>query len=77
MTTPSGAAPGWMAAFLGMAREIWVLKDRQRVLEELLAAHGIIAPDAVSSFQPDALLQAQLDADCRAYIDRLLADVNA
>ncbi len=76
MSTPSTAAPAWMAAFLGMAREMWVLKDRQRVLEELLAAQGMIAPESVSSHQPDAPLQAQLDADCRAYIERLLSDVN-
>ena len=66
MSTPSAAPPVWMAAFLSMARELWVLKDRQRVLEALLASHDIVPPDAVSNFQPDASLQAQLDSECRA-----------
>ena len=69
-------APPWTAAFLSMARELWILKDRQRVLEALLARHGILAPDAVGGWQPDAALQAELDRDCRAFIDRLLADLN-
>ena len=77
MSTPASDAPAWMTAFLGMARELWVLRDRQRVLEALLAERGIVAADAVSSHQPDAALQAQLDADCRAYIQRLVADLSA
>ena len=76
MSMPSATTPAWMPAFLGMARELWVLKDRQRVLEELLASRGIVAAQAVANHQPDAALQAQLDAECRTYIDRLLADMN-
>ena len=77
MSMPSVTTPAWMPAFLGMARELWVLKDRQRVLEELLASRGIVAAEAAANHQPDAVLQAQLDAECRAYIDRLLADMHA
>jgi predicted cobalt transporter CbtA len=73
---PLASAPPWTAAFLSMARELWVLKDRQRVLEALLAQHGIVAPDAVGGWQPDAALQAELDRECRAFLDRLLADLN-
>jgi hypothetical protein len=73
MTAP---APAWTTAFLTMARELWIVKDRQRVLEALLAQHGILAPEAVSGYQPDAALQAALDAECRAWIERLLADLN-
>ncbi len=69
-------APPWTAAFLSMARELWIMKDRQRVLEALLARHGILAPEAVSAWQPDAALQAELDRECRAFLDRLLADLN-
>ena len=69
-------APAWSAAFLTMARELWVVKDRQRVLEALLAQHGILAPEAVASHQPDAKIQAALDRECRAWIERLLVDLN-
>ncbi len=69
-------APAWTAAFLTMARELWIVKDRQRVLEALLAQQGILAPEAVSSYQPDATIQAALDRECRAWIERLLVDLN-
>jgi hypothetical protein len=63
------------AAFLSMARELWILKDRQRVLESLLAKHGILAAESVSTWQPDAATQAELDRECATFIDRLLADM--
>ncbi len=68
--------PAWTAALLTMAREIWVLTDRQRVLEALLAKQGLVAGDAIAAWQPDATTQAELDRECRAFIDRLLADLN-
>ena len=36
-------------ALLVMARELWVVKDRQRVLEALLAEHGMLAPGVVAA----------------------------
>jgi hypothetical protein len=77
VSAPAADAPAWMAALLGIARELWVLTDRQRVLEVLLAERGIVAADAVSNHQPDPALQAQLDADCRAYMQRLVADLSS
>jgi hypothetical protein len=74
--SPDAPQPAWTAAFLSMARELWILKDRQRVLEALLAQQGVLAPAAVSDWQPDPALQAELDRECRAFIDRLLADLN-
>lgn len=58
---------------LAMARELWVVRDRQRVLEQLLAERGIVAADAVDAYQPTAALQAELDAECRALVERLTA----
>lgn len=60
-------------ALLAMARELWVARDRQRVLEQLLAERGILAADAVDAYQPPAALQAELDAECRALVERLTA----
>lgn len=60
-------------ALLGMARELWVARDRQRVLEQLLAERGVVAADAIDAYQPPAALQADLDAECRALIERLTA----
>ena len=64
----------WMPAFLAMARELWVLKDRQRVLEALLQSQGIVGADAVDSYQPPPQMQAQIDTECRAFIDQLAVE---
>ncbi len=62
-------------ALLLLARELWVTKDRQRVLEALLEANGIVGPGAVADHQPDTALAASLEAErqmfARALIDAL------
>lgn len=47
-------------AVLALARELWVVADRQLVLEAILARHEIDAA-AIDAFEPDAALQAALD----------------
>ncbi len=48
---------------LVLARELWVVKDRQRVLEALLADNNIIAAGAVPDHQPGPTLTAELAAE--------------
>ncbi|MCA3254047.1 MAG: hypothetical protein INF91_00345 [Alphaproteobacteria bacterium] len=50
-------------ALLVLTRELWVVKDRQRILEAVLDAHGIDASKAVRDHQPDAALSAELEAE--------------
>lgn len=50
-------------AVLVLARELWVVKDRQRILEAVLDAHGIDASTAVRDHQPDPALAAELEAE--------------
>ncbi len=50
-------------AVLALTREVWVLRDRQMVLEKVLADHGIDAAAAIDDFTPDAAFQAQLDGE--------------
>lgn len=50
-------------AVLVLARELWVVKDRQRVLEAVLDANGIPVSEAVRDHQPDANLAAALQAE--------------
>ena len=64
-------------AFITMAQELWVLKDRQRVLERMLTDAGLLADDAVDSHQPDATLQAQLAAERERFIGALIAALTA
>jgi hypothetical protein len=59
-------------ALLALAREVWVLRDRQRILEAVLEQRGIAVADAVERFQPDPELQARLEAERRAFVDGFL-----
>ena len=55
-----------------LARELWVVKDRQRVLEALLADNGIIAPTAVANHQPGPDLATELVAERTRYTAALM-----
>ena len=59
-------------ALLTMTKELWVVKDRVRVLEATLAAAGVIAPDAADTFQPDEVLQATLGKERAELIENIL-----
>lgn len=54
-------------ALLVLARELWVVKDRQHVLEALLAEHNIIQPNAVTDHQPGAALADELATERSRY----------
>jgi hypothetical protein len=56
------------AALLALTREVWVLTDRLTVLEAVLARHGIDAAAEIEAFQPDAAVQARLDAKGAALV---------
>jgi hypothetical protein len=77
-TATAGATTGeerWVPALLTLARELWVLRDRQRVLEELLAARGVVAPGEADAWQPDEARQAAIDAECQAFVQRLAMQI--
>jgi len=57
-------------ALIALTREVWVLADRQAMLETLLTEHGIDS-SRIDSMQPDAALEAELSAKR----DRLLSSV--
>lgn len=59
-------------AVITLAKELWVLKDRQRVLEAALADKGILTSELLDGWQPDAALSAALEKDRAAFIDSLL-----
>lgn len=60
---------------LTLARELWVLRDRQRVLEALLEARGILVSDEIDRFEWPASAEAECDRECRAFVDALVADL--
>jgi hypothetical protein len=50
-------------AVLLLARELWVTKDRQRVLEAVLEERGIAIGDAIRDYQPSGDIAAELEAE--------------
>lgn len=50
------------AAVIALAREVYVLTDRLRVLEQVLDDQGIEVHDAVERYQVSPELQSELDA---------------
>ena len=59
-------------ALLTLAQELWVVKDRQRILEAALAEQGITTSELLDGWEPDAALSATLENDRAALIDSLL-----
>jgi hypothetical protein len=58
-------------AVLGLTREVCVLTDRLAVMEAVLAERGIDISEAVDTHQPDAALQARIDAQ----VERIISEV--
>ena len=59
-------------ALITLAKELWVVKDRQRVLEAALAENGIVTSELLDGWEPDEALQATLGKDRAAFIESLL-----
>ncbi len=60
-------------ALLTLTQELWVLRDRQMVLEAALAEAGVLAPDAIDRHVPGAELAASLADERRRLLDTVLA----
>jgi hypothetical protein len=60
-------------AFVSLTSELWIVKDRLAVLEQVLDRHGIPAPSAVDAFTPDGEFKSSLDAERRAWAQRMIA----
>ena len=59
-------------ALLTLSKELWVVKDRVRLLEAALADAGVLLPNSVDQFQPDAALQEQLGKERAQLIEQVL-----
>lgn len=59
-------------AFVSLASELWIVKDRMAVLEQVLDRHGIPAPTAVDAFTPQGEFKDALDAERRAWTQRMV-----
>ncbi len=57
-------------AVISLAKELWIVKDRQLVAEAILQQRGLLAD--LDTFQPDADLAAKLAAERRRFMDDLM-----
>jgi hypothetical protein len=60
-------------ALLTLSGELWIAKDRVRMLEAALVNAGVLSADAVKQLQPDAALQKELTTERARLIDAVLA----
>jgi hypothetical protein len=65
----------WVLALLSLARELWVVKDRQQLLEAALAARGALPAEELDRHQPGKEEQDRIDLECRAFVERIVAEI--
>lgn len=58
-----------------LTSELWILKDRTLMLENLLTVNGVIVDGAVDAAQPDADLSQTLLAERRSLVSRVYGAV--
>ena len=60
-------------ALAALAEQVWVLKDRQIVTEQVLAAKGIDVRDEIEHYQPSEDLAARMDEQRQHFIATVMA----
>ena len=60
-------------AILSLTEELWVLKDRQRVLEATLEKAGVVDKGAVDQHQPDQTLTDLLQQERQQLVENVLS----
>lgn len=59
-------------ALITLTKELWVLKDRQRILEAALADAGLLDREVIDSYKPGEELSKTLATERRQLIDNML-----
>jgi hypothetical protein len=62
-------------ALLTLAKELWIVKDRQLITEAVLAKRGIDIGEEIATHKPDAALDAKLAAEREGLIKKLMQDL--
>jgi hypothetical protein len=60
-----------ITAVLELGAELWVQRERVRVIERLLATHGVVTAAAIEHYRPDEAEIASARAERQAFIDRI------
>jgi hypothetical protein len=78
---PAGGRPDYLGSartddlarmLLELTSEVWALRDRTMILERLLVEHGVLATGEAEAYQPDDRLAAELLAQRRSLVRRVL-----
>lgn len=69
----SGEDVDWLARQnTQLMTELWIVKDRLAVLEDLLEKSGVLEKDAVDNTPPDETLGAELDKRREQFVKRVV-----
>lgn len=60
-----------VAICMGMAQEMWVIKERQTALESVAAEKGVLLPDDIEGHKFSTEQRTALDAEKQNFIDRI------
>jgi hypothetical protein len=58
---------------LTLAKELWLLRDRQIVLESVLAEKGIAAAELVDAYQPSGPVKERLARERKRFLEEIQA----
>jgi hypothetical protein len=72
---PDPAADRLMGVLFNLAAEVQVLRDRNRVLENLLETKGLLKVGDIDAYRGDDAFERALAADRRDYVRHLLEPV--
>jgi hypothetical protein len=64
-----------MGVVMALAAEVYILKDRERALEQLLVSKGVIGSDAVEAFQPGSSGQAISGRERDEFVGRIFESI--
>ena len=56
---------------MGLAQEMWVIKERQVVMESIAAKKGVVLPDDIEGYEFSDEERAKLDSEKHGFIDRI------
>lgn len=54
-----------------MGGELWSVRDRQMIVEHLLATNGRVTPDLIETFKPDAEFESRCEEQRLAFVRRV------
>lgn len=60
-------------AVLTLTQQVCTLADRVAVLEAVLSQSGVDIAEAVDTYQPDAEVQARIDARCETIVSAVVS----